>query len=138
MKRLIMTTLCLLAACSHEALPPLVASEVEITTPPPGMTMRAGYLTLTNNTGAPITITAVSSPEFAKVEIHETRIEDGIASMHRLHELVVPAGSSVRLERGGKHLMLMQPRDPVEAVSLQFMSGDSPMLDVHYRFETRH
>ena len=133
----VMTVLCLLAACSQVALPPLVASDVEITTPPPGMTMRAGYLTLTNNTDAPITITDVSSSEFAKVEIHETRIDDGIASMHRLHELVVPPRGSVRLERGGKHLMLMQPRDAIEAVSLQFSSGESPVLDVHYQFETR-
>lgn len=137
MRALVLAAICALAACSHEALPPLVASEVEITTPPPGVSMRAGYLTLTNNTGAAMTITAVTSPEFASVEMHETRIEDGIASMHRLQELVVPAGASIRLERGGKHLMLMQPRGEVTAVSLQLMSGDSPILDIQYRFETR-
>ena len=123
----------LLAACGAPQ-PPLVASEVEITKPMPGRQMSAGFLLLTNNTDEDIRITRVTSPQFGAVEIHETRIEDGIARMRELDELVVPARGSVRLERGGKHLMLMRAGDLGDAVSLQLLADAAPVLDIEYRF----
>lgn len=129
-------TLCLavfLAACS-EPQPPLVADEVEITRPMPGRHMSAGYLVLTNNTDEPIRITGATSPQFGRVEIHETTLEDGVARMRRLEELVVPARQSVRLERGGKHLMLMRARDLDGAVSVQLFSDGAPVLAIRYTF----
>lgn len=123
----------LLAACGAPA-PPLVASDVEITEPNPGRPVSAGFLVLSNNTDADIRITRVASPQFGAIEIHETRIEEGIARMRKLDELVVPAHGSVALERGGKHLMLMQAGDLGDAVSLQLFDGDAPVLDINYRF----
>ena len=122
-----------IAACGAPQ-PPLVASDVEITRPMPGRPMSAGFLVLTNNTDADIRITRVTSPQFGAVEIHETTIEDGIARMRELSALVVPARGSVTLERGGKHLMLMQARDIGDAVSLQLFSEDAPVLDIVYSF----
>ena len=122
-----------IAACGAPQ-PPLVASDVEITRPMPGRPMSAGFLVLTNNTDADIRITRVTSPQFGAVEIHETTIEDGIARMRELSALVVPARGSVTLERGGKHLMLMQARDIDDAVSLQLFSEDAPVLDIVYSF----
>ena len=125
--------LLLVAACGG-ARPPLVADDVEITRPMPGRHMSAGYLVLTNNTGEPIRITSVTSPQFATVEIHETTLEDGVSRMRELDELVVPARRSVRLERGGKHLMLMRPRDLGDSVSLQLLSDSTPVLVLEYSF----
>ena len=122
-----------IAACGAPQ-PPLVASDVEITRPMPGRPMSAGFLVLTNNTDADIRITRVTSPQFGAVEIHETTIDDGIARMRELGALVVPARGSVTLERGGKHLMLMQARDIGDAVSLQLFSEDAPVLDIVYSF----
>jgi len=96
--------------------------------------MSAGFLVLTNNTDEPIRITHVTSPQFGSVELHETRVEDGIARMRSIDALVVPAHGSVTLERGGKHLMLMQARDLGDVVSLQLMSGDDPVLAIQYTF----
>jgi copper(I)-binding protein len=123
----------LLAACGAPQ-PPLVASDVEVTRPMPGRNMSAGFLVLTNNTDADIRITRVTSPQYGAVEIHETTVEDGIARMRELEALVVPAGGSVRLERGGKHLMLMQARNPGDRVSLQLYSEDAPVLDIDYSY----
>lgn len=128
--------LSLLVACSAPQ-PPLVASDVEVTRPMPGRHMSAGFLVLTNNTGEAIHITSVTSPEFESVEIHETTIEDGISRMRGIEELLVPANGSVTLERGGKHLMLMQARDVQDSVTLHFMSGDAPALSVEYSFEAK-
>ncbi len=121
------------AACGQPQ-PPLVASDVDITRPMPGMRMSAGYFVLDNNTDEPIRITGVTSPQFAAVEIHETTIEDGISRMRELDVLVVPPRGSVTLERGGKHLMLMRPGDLDEQVTLKLMSDDTPVLTIDYAF----
>ena len=128
----------LLAACGSPQ-PPLVASDVEITRPMPGRHMSAGYFVLTNTTDSPIRITAAASPQFGMIEMHETTIEDGIARMREIEELVVPANSSVTFERGGKHLMLMRAQNVEQNVSLQLFSDDAPVLSIDYAFpdETR-
>ena len=123
----------LLAACGSPQ-PPLVASDVEITRPMPGRHMSAGYFVLTNTTDSPIRITAAASPQFGMVEMHETTIEDGIARMREIEELVVPANSSVTFERGGKHLMLMRAQNVEQNVSLQLFSDDAPVLSIDYAF----
>ena len=101
----------------------------------PGRHMSAGFFVLSNNTNDAIHITSVSSPQFGAVEIHETTVEDGISRMRELEELVVPAQGSVTLERGGKHLMLMRAQDVQDSVTLQLMSGDSPVLTISYSFD---
>ena len=122
-----------IAACGQPQ-PPLVASDVEVTKPMPGMKMSAGYFVLTNNTDEAIRITAVTSPQFAAVEIHETTLEDGISRMRELDALVVPPHGSVTLERGGKHLMLMRPGELGDRVSLQLLSDEAPVLAIDYAF----
>ena len=132
MRIVVAATCLLLGACGGAPQPPLVASEVEITRPVPGRNMSAGFMVLTNNTDDAIRITAATSPQYAAVEIHETTIEEGIARMRELDELVVPAHGSVTLRRGGKHLMLMQGNGEDDAVSLQFFSDGAPVLSIEY------
>lgn len=133
MRILVLIVALLLAACGAPE-PPLVVSELEITKPMPGMEMSAGYLVIRNNTAAPTRITRVSSPQFASVEIHETTLTDGISRMRELDALEIPAQSSVVLERGGKHLMLMGPRDLQDSVTLHFFDGDLPLLSIDHSF----
>jgi copper(I)-binding protein len=122
-----------LSACGAPE-PPLVVSELEITKPMPGMQMSAGYFVITNNTDETSRITKVTSPQFETVELHETTITGGVSRMRELDALLIPARSSVILERGGKHLMLMRPRDLQNSVTLQFFSEDLPVLSVTYSF----
>lgn len=121
---------CLLAAACFDATAPLVASDIVIKRPLPGMRMSAGYLSLRNEGNEAITITGVSSPQFGSVELHETVDEDGISRMVKLAELTIPPGSSVEFAPGGKHLMLMGPRGDLGTVSLEFYSGDTVVLRI--------
>ena len=120
-----------LAACGGEAKAPLVASNIVITEPMPGRHMSAGYMSFTNNTSDAIYITHVVSPEFDAIEMHESLVEDGIAKMRPIEELVIPANSGISLQRGGKHLMLMRPIGALDSVSLSFYSGDTLLLNVN-------
>ncbi len=120
----------LLSACSEEAKPPLVVTDIEITEPMPGSKMSAGYLSLTNNTDSAITLSRVVSPDFGSVEIHESLVDDGISKMRRIVELSIPANTTVTLKRGGKHLMLMRPSGTLRQARLSFHSGDALLLSV--------
>lgn len=113
-----------------EPLAPLVAKNVVMTRPMPGMKMSAGYLSLTNNTDTPIRVTRVTSPQFGSVELHESTVEDGVARMRAIPELVVPPHGTATLERGGKHLMLMKPGGDSDDVSLNFYDGDQLLLSI--------
>lgn len=97
--------------------------------------MSAGYLSLTNNTNDEINITSVSSDSFARVQIHESTLENGIARMHKIEQLTLPAKSTVAMARGGKHLMLMNPLEQQDGmlptrVTLTFFDGDDALLSV--------
>jgi copper(I)-binding protein len=132
----IVAALVILAGCG-EARPPLVVSDVVITAGMPGMKMSAGYLTFANNSDQPIAITSVTSPQFDSVEMHETLIENDIARMREIPELAIPAHGSVVFERGGKHLMLMNPTGANEQVTLNVYSGDMLLLVVTAAIEKR-
>jgi copper(I)-binding protein len=133
MRLLPLLAVTLLVACSAPEAP-LVASSVEITKPMPGRHMSAGFLVLTNNTDEDIRITSASSPQFGAVQIHETSNVDGVYRMRELEALVVPARSSVTLQRGGKHLMLMRAQDIGDSVSLELSSDGVPVLAIDYTF----
>ncbi len=131
MKRIVPVLILVLlgCACSRDTAP-LVADDVVIAKPKPGMNMTAGYLTLSNNASQKIIITQVASPQFESVEMHESVIEDGMARMYPLGDVTVLAQSSVVFQPGGKHLMLMRPIGEFDTVSLDFYAGKSVVLTV--------
>lgn len=55
-------------------------------------------------------IVSVSSPEAQAVEIHESSSEGGMASMHKLDSVELPAGKPVTFGPGGLHVMVLSPR----------------------------
>lgn len=119
----------LLGACGNGG-PPLVAEDLVVRPPMPGMQMTAGYLTLRNNSDTEITIDRVTSPQFGRVEMHETLIADGVSRMQALPEVVLPPGAAVEFTPGGKHLMLMRPGGELTTVTLTFHSGEAVLLTV--------
>ena len=124
----------LMLACS-EAQAPLTASDVVVTRSVPGMPMSAGYFKLTNNSGQAISISHVTSPQFASVQMHETIIKDEVARMVPLEMLILQPGETVSFEPGGKHLMLMRPADDIDSVTLTFFAGESLLLSVNTDFD---
>src|SRR5690606_2681285 len=84
---------------------------------PAGMPMMAGFGRIENPCAKPVTITGAYSPAFDSVELHETRIVDGINRMRHLPELRIAAEGAAVLKPGGMHLMLMRPHAQPEAGS---------------------
>jgi len=126
--------LAMAAGCGGRDGPPVVADNVVVTAPAAGMPMAAGYLQISNHSGAAVRITRVSSPEYGSVEMHETIVEDGIARMRAIPVLEVADGETIIFERGGKHLMLMQPVGKPGTITLNFYSDDVLLLSVSTEF----
>lgn len=76
---------------------------------PPGASVMAGYMTITNKTNKNIDIIAVSSADFNSVEMHLSQEDDGIARMIPQKKLSIPASQKLILKPGSYHLMLMKP-----------------------------
>lgn len=96
---------------------------------PPVALALAGYARLENRSDRPLRIDAVSGADFGEVMIHTMREEHGMMQMRMLDYLEVPAHASVTLAPGGMHLMLMQPKHPLEA-------GDTTTLEFRCRKQT--
>ena len=119
----------LVLACSAEQ-PPLVAEQLQIARPLPGMSMGAGYLTLKNNSAQQIRITGMHSPDLKSVEMHESVLEDGVSRMYKLQEVVILPGQSVSFEPGARHLMLRYRATIPDQVTLQFYAEETLLLSV--------
>ena len=99
--------------------------------PPMQMPMLAGFGRIENGCAMPATVVAASSAAFGSVELHETRIVDGVSRMRAVPELRLPPHGAATMKPGALHLMLMQPRAPLQAgsrVAVEFTLADGRKL----------
>ena len=113
-KILTITLILLLMGCDSLKTSDLIFSDLTVYAPRAGNRVTAGFTKITNNSPDTITINSISSPQFNIVEIHETIMNNGIASMIKINTLTILEKQSVSLKPGGKHLMLI---DPVKRIS---------------------
>lgn len=109
----LIATLCV-AACRYEPAAESIRVDDAWSRPTmPGMSMGVAYFTLTNGTDVDDALIAASTPVAARVEMHETSMEDGMARMRPLTEIAVPARGRVAVKPGGIHLMLVDLAQPL-------------------------
>jgi copper(I)-binding protein len=121
-----------LAACTRTDAP-LRVTDAWVRAMPAGVSATAGYLTIENRGREMRTLTAVTSAQFARVELHETRLEDGVARMRPVDRVALPPGGRVELAPGGLHLMLLDPVRALaagERATLQLQLDDGWLLEV--------
>lgn len=106
--------------------------------PPGKMPMAAGFGRIINPCPMPVTIVGASSPSYASVELHETRMVDGVSRMRHMPELRLAPDGAAMLKPGGMHLMLMKPRvalQPGSRIVIEFeLKGGRKLLG---EFEVR-
>ncbi len=105
---------------------------------PPAVPVRAGYLTIHNPRSRAVSIVALRSEAFASVEIHRTRMQDGMMRMDPVPNLTIAPGETVHLAPGGLHLMLMQPAQPtrpgeIHRITIEFDDGSMQTLELTVR-----
>lgn len=123
----------LAAALAMAAEPAVEVADAWINEPPPGAGVAAAYMEIGNTTQTPVSLTGATASGFDRVEMHETSLRDGMASMRRLEQVEIPAGETVPFAPGGKHFMLFgKPPLPRagENVSLNLEFADGSVLEL--------
>ena len=140
MKLLYMTYICFILfmffitpAALLQAASPLTVHDPWVLESPPGMKVMAAYMNLTNESEKDRIITAVSSPDFNRVEMHKTVIDNDQASMMKQESMTIKAGQDLAFQPGGHHFMLIGPKKPVtsgESVAIQLTLSSGENIDV--------
>jgi copper(I)-binding protein len=82
---------------------------------PPGSTVGAWYLEIVNNGEKSDRLVGGSVAVSTSIEIHETKINGGIARMRPIAEgIVLAPQSTTKLEPGGAHIMLVGLKQPLK------------------------
>lgn len=87
----------------------------------------AAYFTLSGG-ATDDTLASVSSPDAARTEMHESKMEGGLMTMAAITSIPVAAGATVEFRQGGKHIMLFDISEAARSAGkvklvLTFASG---------------
>lgn len=128
--RIIVSLILLLIGCSHQhdmemsaaPVPPtpvpgqITVLDLMAPVAPAGMTNGSIYFTLQNGTDQPLQLQGATAAVAERLSFHETVDDKGVMRMIAQPDgFVVPAGESLVLEPGRKHLMLENLRAPLVA-----------------------
>ncbi|MEX2586166.1 MAG: copper chaperone PCu(A)C [Balneolaceae bacterium] len=101
--------------------------------------MSAAYLLITNFDETADTLASLESDASQLTELHESyEMEEGMSGMREVELLVIPPRSTVRLEPGGLHVMLIQllhnySEGDVIELTLEFTGGQTIPVTVPIR-----
>jgi copper(I)-binding protein len=106
---------------------------------PKGSSVAAGYMKITNSGSAPDRLIGGSSDVASKFEVHEMRMEDGVAKMRpATGGLEIKPGETVELKPGSFHIMFGGLKKPLSAgdhfkATLVFEKAGSVNVDYDVR-----
>lgn len=109
--------LSLLTVASVWATAPAHAASADVTASQcwirqlPAPAPSGGFLVFHNAGQQARQLTAVHSPDYGQVMMHQTTEENGMSKMSMVHQVTVPAGGNLAFKPGSYHLMLEQPRE---------------------------
>jgi periplasmic copper chaperone A len=102
-----------LVACSGGGEPDLDIGPAQASVPIAGSSQIV--VEIVNDGSGDDRLVGADTSAAAGVEMHQTIIEDGAATMIELDAVEVPAGGQVRFRPGDRHLMLVVPDETVAA-----------------------
>jgi len=97
----------LLSACGAPG--ELAVRDAYVVPSPSGTGPAGGFLVIANGSDRERSLVGASTPACARVELHRSWLDGGVARMAAVDAMALPAGGELRLEPGGYHLMLFGP-----------------------------
>jgi copper(I)-binding protein len=119
---------------------PIEVGDVRSAPTPPVAGVGSVYLWITNHGSKAESLIAVESPVASKVEIHLSSLRQGVMQMREVTMLECPPGSTVKVEPGALHIMLLGLKQPLVAGStfpLSLKFRDAGMLVVQVSVKPR-
>ena len=113
------------------ALPTI--SDVWVKATVPGGSVTGAYMQI--RSAIPLKLVKIDSPAARLIELHESKMTDGVMEMKALDGVDIPAGKRVTLKPGGMHVMMMKIAKPIIAgdkvpLTLTFMGPDKKSFQV--------
>lgn len=100
----------------------------------------AGYMTIFNNGTTDDILVAVRA-DFPRVMLHQTMMQDDVATMSDVDGIPVPAGQAVTLAPGDAHVMFMglagDPFEVGEEINATLVFARAGEIDVVFQVEAR-
>ena len=115
---------CLLVLTGCEPKAELEFNDPWLRLMPDGVKSTAAFVTITNNTGAPIVLEDVSLDWAKHAMMHESKVVDGMAKMQHLDELMID--EELVFQPGAKHIMIMGVKEPL-------IEGQSYNIRLHFK-----
>ncbi len=113
-------------------------SDVWISEAPPTVSVLAAYARIENTSAEKQTLISVTSPMFSNIELHLSKVIDGMAHMEKQSTLVIPANSFIILSPGSYHLMLFNPGSTLKVgdktnITFTFDDGTSSSVEANVK-----
>ena len=143
MRKLLFSLVLSVAPCALWAneftLGDLVVTQVTAKTTPATAMSGAGYLTITNTGETADRLIGVEA-EFPRVMMHDTRVENDVATMFHVDAVPLAPGETVTFAPGGKHIMFMglngDPFEEGESIPARLIFEMAGTLDVTFSVQT--
>ena len=131
---LAMAALLTLAACDQGPAPgaKVEVEDAMVMLPPVPGRPGAAYFTLRTN-NHPMRLVSVTSPKVQRIELHETREENGVSRMAPIENGTFPSSGEMNFKAGGRHAMLFGIDPSITAgsrISLTFTFDPAPPVTV--------
>lgn len=100
---------------------------------PPNITTSAIYLTIKNPTQNNLVVTGVRSPISKRIELHKTKINDGVMQMRKIDQIEISANSVFELKPHGTHVMIFDLQTALKTgdeLSIELILKDSSPISV--------
>lgn len=128
------------AALSLNAWADVAVKEAWVRGTTPAQKATGAFLELSSSDEA--VLVSVSSPLAGVVEIHTTKMENGVMKMRSVPRLDLPAGQVVKLQPGGNHVMLMGLRQQMKKgdvvpITLKVEGKDKKVQTIEIQAEVR-
>jgi periplasmic copper chaperone A len=80
----------------------------------PGNLPSGGYFVATNTGDQPVDLVGVETPAFGMAMLHQSQTQGGTSRMVMVDKVRVPAHGTLAFTPGDYHLMLEQPKQPLQ------------------------
>ena len=93
----------------------IIVRDAWVNEAPPVSRVNAAYLVISNNSSRDIVLHKVTSPDFARLEIHQSKLDGEQMKMAVHPRLVIGAKQEFQLAPGNFHLMMFKPSRTIRA-----------------------
>ena len=118
----------------------LLISDAWIAAAPPGVRTMAGYFSVANEGAHDSHIVGATSPDFERIELHAVVSDGQMHGMRELEQITVPAGDTISLAPGERHLMLIDGGCHLksgDSVFVKLRLSDNVTLPVTFEVRSR-